>query len=121
MRPQEGADGRSFHSCAVADRLATVSETSRGCPAAPTVKRRSALSWTRDARPDLRAERVDSGLLVLRDRQEIRATLGLVPSGSGSGAPLVAAAAPGVAPDRLDLPTDVRAAEVVLRRALAAI
>lgn len=79
------------------------------------------LNWARDARPDLRAERVGSGQVVLRDRQQIRATLDLLLTGSGSGAPMLALSALGAAPQPLDIPPDAHEAAVTVRRALAAI
>jgi 5-methylcytosine-specific restriction enzyme subunit McrC len=79
------------------------------------------LNWSRDARPDLRAETVDSGQVVLRDRHEIRATLELLPAGSASGAPVLALSSFGAARQPLHLPVDAHEAAVVVRRALAAI
>ncbi len=48
------------------------------------IYREAMLSWARDARPDLRAETVDAGQVVLRDRNYIRAALDLLPAASGS-------------------------------------
>ena len=51
------------------------------------------LNWSRDARPDLRAETVESGQVVLRDRQVIRAMLRVLPGTAADGAPTVALSA----------------------------
>jgi 5-methylcytosine-specific restriction enzyme subunit McrC len=77
------------------------------------------LNWSRDARPDLRAETVDSGHVVLRDRQFIRATLGVSPGASADGSPIVTLSSFGTSPQRLEIGADAAAAAAAVRRALA--
>jgi 5-methylcytosine-specific restriction enzyme subunit McrC len=85
------------------------------------IYREATLNWAREARPDLRAETVDSGHVALRDRQEVRALLGLLPAASGSGAPVLEVSALGAATERLELPSDAGEAAIVVRRVIAAI
>jgi 5-methylcytosine-specific restriction enzyme subunit McrC len=81
----------------------------------------AALNWARDARPDLRAERHDSGQIVLRDGQEIRALLDLVPGAYGHGAPVLALSGRARVEQTLELGPDAGEAAIALRRALAAV
>jgi hypothetical protein len=78
----------------------------------------AALGWARAARPDLRADRVEQGRIVLWDRREIWATVELLPWAAGRGAPALALALPGAPSQRLDLPSDPDAAARALRRLL---
>ena len=71
------------------------------CSTSTASTARRLLNWARDGRPDLRAEMVDSGQVVLRDRQHVRAMLGLLPAASGGGAPVLAVSAFGAATERL--------------------
>jgi 5-methylcytosine-specific restriction enzyme subunit McrC len=78
----------------------------------------AALNWAREARPDLRAERLDSGQVVLRDRRYVRAMIGLRGS-SESGAPMLTLARFGATAQPLPVPTDAAAAAREVLRALA--
>jgi 5-methylcytosine-specific restriction enzyme subunit McrC len=79
------------------------------------------ISWAREARPDLRAETVDAGQVVLRDRQWIRAVLGIGSTASGDGAPVLMVSRFGAAPQRLELPRDADEAAAALRRAVVGV
>ena len=79
------------------------------------------LNWCRDARPDLRAETVTAGLIVMRDRHEVRATLDVLPCANGSGAPVLAVSRTGAVPHALELPEDAAEAATAVDRELAAL
>jgi 5-methylcytosine-specific restriction enzyme subunit McrC len=79
------------------------------------------LNWARDGRPDLHAEMVDTGQVVLRDRGCIRAALDLLPAPAAGGAPALAVSRFGATSQRLELPPDAAQAARAVRRALAAI
>jgi hypothetical protein len=79
------------------------------------------LNWARDARPDLRAETVDPGRVVLRDRQWIRAVLGVMPADSGDGATRLTVSRFGSPSQTLELPADAQEAAAAVRRAVEAV
>jgi len=79
------------------------------------------LNWARDGRPDLRAESIDSGQVVLRDRNYIRAALELLPATAGNGTPVLSLSRFGAPPRRLELAHDAAQAARTVRRALAEI
>ena len=81
----------------------------------------AALSWAREARPDLRADSVDSGQIVLRDRHELRAVLRLLSSAPGFEGPVLELAGRRAAAERLELPEHAGDASRAVRRALAAV
>jgi 5-methylcytosine-specific restriction enzyme subunit McrC len=83
------------------------------------IYREAMLNWSREARPDLRAETVHAGQVVLRDRQVIRVTLGLLPAPSATGAPVLVVSRAGAPPQRLELSVDAHEASAELRRVLA--
>jgi 5-methylcytosine-specific restriction enzyme subunit McrC len=85
------------------------------------IYRTAALNWARDARPELLAESLDSGKIVIRRGQEVLALVDLLPAANGSGGPAVRVCPPGRTPELLALPADAPMAAVVVRRALAAI
>jgi hypothetical protein len=78
----------------------------------------AALGWARAARPDLRADKVDRGRIVLWDRREVCATVELLPDAGSSGAPALALAVAGAQPRRIDLPSDPGDAALALRSVL---
>jgi hypothetical protein len=81
----------------------------------------AALGWARGARPDLRADKVARNQIVLWDRRETWATVELVPTAGGSGAPALALSAPGAPSRRVELPADPADAAIVVRRLLCAV
>jgi 5-methylcytosine-specific restriction enzyme subunit McrC len=76
------------------------------------------LNWARDARPDLRAERLDGGQVVVRDRRRARAVIELR-GASEDGAPALTMAGIGSAAEPLLVHTDAAVAARDVRRALA--
>ena len=79
------------------------------------------LEWARDGRPDLRTERDDTGQVVLRDRNYIRAALDLLPAGPEAGAPVLAVSRFGAASQQLQLSPDAAEAARTVRRAVSEI
>jgi 5-methylcytosine-specific restriction enzyme subunit McrC len=85
------------------------------------IYRAATLNWARDARPDLHAETLDSGEVMLRHGQEVLALVDVLPAENGSAGLVLRLRAYGRAPERLALPADAPMAAVVVRRALATI
>ena len=84
------------------------------------IYRAAMFNWARDARPDLRAETLDSGSVALRRGPEVLGRLELLPA-ARSGEPVVGLSVPGRPQERLTLPHDAPIAAVTVRRALATI
>jgi hypothetical protein len=78
------------------------------------------LGWARDARPDLRVETVDTGQIVLRDGDAVRATLDVLAAGDAGG-PVVAISRFGAPQQRLGLPVHATAASDAVADAIAAV